>query len=107
MLDRDDSAAAPHRLAAGLAFCLFAALPLPADARSAGQGDARGGGQLEPGEQAHRQEDVSRHRTMAAAHEEAAKCLEAGRAEKECQDALRKACQGIAVGRFCGMRHSH
>jgi hypothetical protein len=55
----------------------------------------------------HRKEDISRHRTIAAAHEAAAQCLEAGRKESECHEALRKACQGVAVGKYCGMRHSH
>jgi hypothetical protein len=56
---------------------------------------------------AHRKEDVARHRTIAAAHDAAAKCLESGQKEASCHEALRKACQGIAVGRYCGMRHSH
>lgn len=56
---------------------------------------------------AHRKEDVTKHRAIAAAHEAAAKCLEQGQKESACHEALRKACQGIAVGRYCGMRHSH
>ena len=44
---------------------------------------------------------------IAAAHETAARCLEAGGKESTCHDALRKACEGIAVGRYCGMKHSH
>jgi hypothetical protein len=55
----------------------------------------------------HRAEDVARHRQMARAHEEAARCLEAGTAEKQCQEKLREACKGIAIGQYCGMRHSH
>jgi hypothetical protein len=58
-------------------------------------------------EQDHRNEDVARHRQMARAHEEAARCLEAGIPEKQCQDRLREACKGIAVGQYCGMRHGH
>ncbi len=38
-------------------------------------------------------EDVQRHRAMAAAHEAAAKCLESGK--------------GLAVGKYCGMKHAH
>jgi hypothetical protein len=102
----------PRRFAAGLAFCMSAALALPTGALAGGP--APGGGQGaakgavdDSKEGAHRQEDIRRHRTMAAAHGAAAQCLETGRSEKECQDALRKACQGIAVGRYCGMRHSH
>lgn len=58
-------------------------------------------------DEAHRKEDIAKHRQMARAHEDAAKCLEAGEKESVCQDRLRAACSGIAVGRFCGMRHAH
>lgn len=58
-------------------------------------------------EDPHRTEDVARHRLMARAHEEAARCLEAGTPEKQCQERLREACKGIAVGPYCGMRHAH
>ncbi len=55
----------------------------------------------------HRSEDVARHRQMARAHEEAARCLEGGAPEKQCQERLREMCKGIAVGQYCGMRHGH
>lgn len=55
----------------------------------------------------HRTEDIARHRQMAKAHEEAARCLEAGTAEAQCHSQLRAACKGIAVGQYCGMRHAH
>jgi hypothetical protein len=55
----------------------------------------------------HRRDDVSRHRTIAAAHEAAARCLESGQPEATCHDALRNACRGIAIGRWCGMKHVH
>jgi hypothetical protein len=55
----------------------------------------------------HRSEDVARHRQMARAHEEAARCLEAGTPEKQCHERLREACKGIGVGQYCGMRHAH
>jgi hypothetical protein len=55
----------------------------------------------------HRAEDIARHRQMARAHEEAARCLEAGTAEKQCQERLREACKGIGVGQYCGMRHAN
>lgn len=58
-------------------------------------------------DQVHRSDDIARHRQMARAHEEAAKCLEAGSPEKQCQERLREACKGIAVGQYCGMRHAH
>ncbi len=55
----------------------------------------------------HRAEDVARHQQMAKAHQEAARCLEAGTAEAQCHSQLRAACKGIAVGQYCGMRHAH
>lgn len=53
------------------------------------------------------QEDIKRHRAMAAAHEGAAKCLEAGKGEKVCMAELQAACKGLAIGKYCGMRHQH
>lgn len=52
-------------------------------------------------------EDVTRHRAMAAAHEAAAKCREAGTAEDVCIKALTAACKGLAIGKYCGMKHEH
>ena len=52
-------------------------------------------------------EDIAKHRTMAAAHEAAAKCREAGKGEDVCNKELRAACKGIAIGKFCGMKHEH
>ena len=54
-----------------------------------------------------RKEDIARHRAMAAAHEGAAKCLEAGKKEDVCEQELRTACKGLAIGKFCGMKHQH
>lgn len=56
---------------------------------------------------AHVQKDVERHRAMALAHENAARCLEAGTPEKDCQERLRTECKGLAIGKYCGMRHEH
>ena len=53
----------------------------------------------------HTKEDVKRHRTMAAAHEAAAKCQESGKDEDVCNAELAKACKGIAYGKYCGMKH--
>jgi len=53
----------------------------------------------------HTKEDVRRHRVMAAAHEAAAKCQESGRSEDACNAELARACQGIAYGKYCGMKH--
>lgn len=52
-------------------------------------------------------EDVARHRAMAAAHEGAAKCLEAGKKADVCEKELQASCKGLAVGKYCGMKHGH
>lgn len=51
--------------------------------------------------------DVERHRKIAAAHEAAAKCLESGKDADSCQKALQDACKGLAIGKYCGMKHEH
>lgn len=53
------------------------------------------------------QEDIQRHRAMAAAHEGAAKCLETKKDEKVCMAELQAACKGLAIGKYCGMKHQH
>ena len=52
-------------------------------------------------------EDIAAHRAIAAAHEKAARCLESGKSEKECHAPLATECKGIAIGKYCGMRHKH
>ena len=52
-------------------------------------------------------EDIAQHRAMAAAHEGAAKCLESGKKEYVCNKELQTACKGLAIGKFCGMKHEH
>ncbi len=52
-------------------------------------------------------EDIAKHRVMAAAHETAAQCRESGKDADECNKALQAACKGIAIGKFCGMKHEH
>ena len=54
-----------------------------------------------------RQEDIRRHRAMAAAHEAAAKCLESDKSEKDCLEKLRQDCKGLGIGKYCGLRHQH
>lgn len=51
--------------------------------------------------------DAQRHRAMAAAHEAAAKCLESGKKPEQCQKDLQAACKGLAIGKYCGMKHEH
>ncbi|MBT0571338.1 hypothetical protein KIK84_13470 [Curvibacter sp. CHRR-16] len=53
------------------------------------------------------QQDIARHRAIAAAHEAAAKCREAGKDEQTCFKQLEMACKGIAIGKYCGMKHEH
>jgi len=53
------------------------------------------------------QEDIARHRAMAVAHENAAKCLEAGKSDEVCEKQLQVECKGLAIGKFCGMKHTH
>lgn len=53
-------------------------------------------------------QDIDRHRAMAVAHEAAAKCLESGKKDHDkCQKELQAACKGIAIGKYCGMKHEH
>lgn len=54
---------------------------------------------------AHVKKDIADHRAMAEAHLSAAKCLESGKPEKECQVQLAKDCKGLGIGKYCGMRH--
>ncbi len=55
----------------------------------------------------HTLEDIERHRGMARAHEQAAQCLEQGKNYDDCQKQLQTSCKGLALGKNCGMRHSH
>ena len=50
---------------------------------------------------------VAEHQRMAQVHAAAAQCLSGDRSYKECQAELSKACGGIGVGKYCGMRHAH
>ena len=56
---------------------------------------------------AHTLEDIERHRNMARAHEQAAQCLAAGKSYDDCLKQLQSSCKGLALGKNCGMRHSH
>lgn len=56
---------------------------------------------------AHTREDIARHQAMAQAHAQAAQCLESGQLAKQCLQQLQTACKGLALGKNCGMRHSH
>jgi hypothetical protein len=85
-------------MAMRLVITLFLAAALPAAAQAPNKDDKGAG---------HLKQDLAAHRTIAAAHEAAAKCLEAGRPEKECHAQLAKDCKNLAIGKYCGMRHRH
>jgi hypothetical protein len=51
--------------------------------------------------------DIANHKAMAEAHLNAAKCFESGKTEKECHGQLAKDCKGLAIGKYCGMKHQH
>lgn len=70
------------------------------------QPDAKAQGASAPLD-AHVRADMERHRAMAKAHEAAAQCLAAGRDHEQCQKQLQADCKGLALGKFCGMRHAH
>jgi hypothetical protein len=53
------------------------------------------------------EQDIARHRAMAEAHEAAAKCLESGKKPDQCTKELQAACKGLALGKYCGMKHVH
>lgn len=59
------------------------------------------------GPDADAKKDMARHRAIAAAHEAAAKCLESGKKEEACHKELQTACKGLAIGKYCGMKHEH
>lgn len=52
-------------------------------------------------------EDIARHEQMASAHAAAAQCLKSGQRPDDCVKALQNACKGLALGKYCGMRHGH
>jgi len=51
--------------------------------------------------------DIERHQAMAAAHQAAAQCLAAGKGHSVCLKELQQSCKGLAIGKYCGMRHAH
>lgn len=56
---------------------------------------------------AHVSKDVADHLAMAEAHLNAARCLQGGKPEKDCQAQLAKDCKGLGIGKYCGMKHKH
>lgn len=87
---------------------LFAAMALLLLAASAGaQSPNKTQAPAAPVVDAHVKKDIVRHRAMAKAHEEAARCLETGTTEEQCQKNLLAACRGLAIGKYCGLKHEH
>lgn len=80
---------------------VMAALLLGAavQAMAADEGKAHGAAEVK--------KDIANHRAMAEAHLNAVKCFESGKSEKECHARLAKDCKGLAIGKYCGMKHSH
>lgn len=54
-----------------------------------------------------KQADIARHHAMAAAHTAMAQCLASGKDAESCLKELQTACKGLAIGKYCGMKHSH
>jgi len=85
----------------GILAAILTAAALMAPAGAAAQAPAKPHGAAEA------KKDIADHRAMAEAHLNAAKCFEAGKSEKECHAQLAKDCKGLAIGKYCGMKHSH
>jgi len=83
-------------LAVGAALTVLA---LPLAAQEAKKDKGHGAAEI--------QKDIADHKAMAEAHANAAKCLEAGKSEKDCLAQLAKDCKGLAIGKYCGMKHKH
>jgi len=71
------------------------------------QTDAYAQDKSSKGDPAHVTGAVGDHRAMAEAHLNAAKCLEAGKPEKDCHAQLARDCKGLGIGKYCGMKHKH
>jgi hypothetical protein len=84
---------------AGMGLILLG-LAVPATAQDTKQKD-------KPHGSAEVRKDIADHKAMAEAHLNAAKCFEAGKSEKECHGQLAKDCKGLAIGKYCGMKHRH
>lgn len=93
-------------LIASTLFAMAPVISIAADAPATKAPAKPSTSKVDPAKEAeHEKEDIKRHRTISAAHEAAAKCLEAGKPEDACNAELAKACKGIAYGKYCGMKH--
>lgn len=98
---------------AAAAQCLKAGTA-PADCLKALQSDCKGaavgrhcGLRTQPDQYKEPARHIADHERMAAIHGAAAACMQSDRPYKECTAELSKACGGIGVGKYCGMRHAH
>lgn len=102
---------APHLFAAVLAAMLFAPQVQAHDhghdhGPAAGKTDSKAApGTFQP--DAHTRADIERHRAMAKAHDAAAQCLASAGEHEKCEKQLQADCKGLALGKYCGMRHAH
>lgn len=55
----------------------------------------------------HKKQLIEQHKAISEAHQAAAQCLSSGKSEETCHAELAKACKGLAIGKYCGMRHRH
>lgn len=93
-------------LIVSMLFAMAPSISIAADAPATKAPAKPATSRIDPAKEAeHEKEDIKRHRTISAAHEAAAKCLEAGNSEDSCNAELAKACKGIAYGKYCGMKH--
>ena len=53
------------------------------------------------------QQPVPSLQATAKAHQAAAGCLAAGKAYEDCIWDLQSACEGLAIGKYCGLVHAH
>ena len=88
-----------HRMFAAVLLAAVATLPVQAQTAQKKGDKAHGAAEI--------QKDIADHRAMAEAHLNAAKCFESGKSEKQCHEQLAKDCKGLAIGKYCGMKHRH
>lgn len=99
---------APHLFAAVLAALLVAPQVHAHDDHGHAQGKPdpkAAAGAFQP--DAHTRADIERHRAMAKAHDAAAQCLASAGEHEKCEKQLQADCKGLALGKYCGMRHAH
>lgn len=96
------------------ALCLQAPRADPAACQKQLQADCKGlavgphcGLRSRPDEHKDLAKLIAEYEQMARLHTTAAHCLSTPKSYSDCQAELRKACGGLGVGKYCGMRHAH